>query len=63
MSKNVTMRGSIFLNVLDQHLLPFFSIHQCHHLMCNDVPYGHYHFQKLTNFTSNILHIFSLKNI
>ena len=27
--KNVTMRGDNYLKVLDQHMLPFWDIHQC----------------------------------
>ena len=31
--KNVKMRGDNYLRVLDQHMLPFWDIHQCNHFM------------------------------
>ncbi len=36
--KNVTMRGANYLEVLQQHLLPFWHIHQCHHFMHDGAP-------------------------
>ena len=33
-TKNVTMRGSNYLEVLDQHLLPLWTIHHCNHMQC-----------------------------
>ena len=36
--KNVTMRGDNYLGVLDQHMLPFWDIHQCNHFMQNGAP-------------------------
>ena len=36
--KNVTMKGSNYLEVLDQHLLPFWHIHECNHFMHDGAP-------------------------
>ena len=36
--KNVTMRGDNYLRVLDQHMLPFWDIHQCNHFMQDGAP-------------------------
>ena len=36
--KNVTMRGDKYLRVLDQHMLPFWDIHQCNHFMQDGAP-------------------------
>ena len=36
--KNVTMRGSNYLQVLQNHLLPFWSIHQPTHFVHNGAP-------------------------
>ena len=36
--KNVTMRGNNYLGVLDQHMLPFWEIHQCNHFMQDGTP-------------------------
>jgi len=38
--KNVTMRGSNYINVLKEHLLAFWRIHQCDHVMHDGAP-GH----------------------
>ena len=36
--KNVTMRGDNYLRVLDHHMLPFWDIHRCNHLMQDGDP-------------------------
>ena len=36
--KNVTMRGANYLEVLEQHMVPFWHIHQCHHFMHDGAP-------------------------
>jgi len=36
--KNLTMRGSNYINVLKDHLLAFWRIHQCDHFMHDGAP-------------------------
>lgn len=36
--KNVTMKGSEYINVLEEHLLPFWDIHQCDYFMQDSAP-------------------------
>ncbi|KAG7158960.1 Transposable element Tcb2 transposase-like 3 [Homarus americanus] len=38
--KNVTMKGTNYIEVLRDHMLPFWPIHQCHHFMHDGAP-GH----------------------
>ncbi|KAG7156092.1 Transposable element Tcb2 transposase-like 4, partial [Homarus americanus] len=36
--KNVTMKGTNYIEVLRDHMLPFWPIHQCHHFMHDGAP-------------------------
>ena len=36
--KNITMKGSNYIEVLKEHLLTFWGIHQCHHFMHDGAP-------------------------
>ena len=35
--KNITLAGANYLEVLEQHMLPIWDIHQCHHFMLDSV--------------------------
>ena len=36
--KNVTMKGSIYMNILKEHLFTFWRIHQCDHFIPDGAP-------------------------